>query len=232
MNGTLKQVTSRDAGFENLIVEELLIISGTVIVDKQDHSLRLFQWVTLGIVLLTVVTRLPSLLHPQPIFNEAIYSVVANRLSMAAGLTSMRSSASRRCFFGPTRQFSKWRESIIGRRCTWPRLSGAGHDGGLYAIGKASFDRETGLIAALLYSIFQPWVPGLNLAFNGELLMNLPIVWGWAIAFRPSSRARGPSWFFRAHFFAQDFYLNNPRRLRRFHSESICCCRTIARAEA
>src|SRR5258708_17176262 len=40
----------------------------------------MFQWVALGIVLLTVVTRLPSLLHPQPIFNEAIYSVVANEI--------------------------------------------------------------------------------------------------------------------------------------------------------
>src|SRR2546430_17349000 len=48
--------------------------------DKQDHSLRLFQWAALGIVLLTVVTRLPSLLHPQPIINEAIYSVVANEI--------------------------------------------------------------------------------------------------------------------------------------------------------
>ena len=102
----------------------------------------------------------------------------------------------------------------------------------LYAIGRALFDRETGLIAALLYSIFQPWVRGPNLAFNGELLMNLPIVWGWAIAFRPSSSRARPELVFRAHFFAQHFYLNNPRRLRRFHSESICCCRTIARAEA
>src|SRR2546430_17182844 len=49
-------------------------------VDKQDHSLRLFHWAAVGIVLLTVVTRLPSLLHPQPIINEAIYSVVANEI--------------------------------------------------------------------------------------------------------------------------------------------------------
>ena len=53
----------------------------TRIVDKQDHSLRLFQWAALGIVLLTVgYGWVPSLLHPQPIFNEAIYSVVANEI--------------------------------------------------------------------------------------------------------------------------------------------------------
>jgi hypothetical protein len=28
LNGTFKQVTSRDAGFDNLIAEELLIIGG------------------------------------------------------------------------------------------------------------------------------------------------------------------------------------------------------------
>src|SRR5438874_1124703 len=40
------------------------------------HSWRQF----LGIILLTVVIRLPSLLHPQPIDSEAMYSVVANEI--------------------------------------------------------------------------------------------------------------------------------------------------------
>src|SRR5689334_6476386 len=35
---------------------------------------------TLGIILLTVAIRLPSLLHPQPIDSEAMYSVVANEI--------------------------------------------------------------------------------------------------------------------------------------------------------
>jgi len=39
------------------------------------------------------------------------------------------------------------------------------------------------LVAALLYSVFQPWGTWENLAFNGELLMNLPLVWAWAVAF-------------------------------------------------
>src|SRR6185503_15441732 len=61
---------------------------------------------------------------------------------------------------------------------------------GLYVIGKRLFDSDTGLVAALFYSVFQPWEPK-NLAFNGELMMNLPIIWAWAIAFgRSSSRLR------------------------------------------
>ena len=39
-----------------------------------------FYFAALGIVLLTVAIRLPSLLHPQPIDSEAMYSVVANEI--------------------------------------------------------------------------------------------------------------------------------------------------------
>ena len=49
-------------------------------VDKQGHSLRRFQWAALGIVLLTIAIRLPSLVHPQPIDSEGMYSVVANEI--------------------------------------------------------------------------------------------------------------------------------------------------------
>src|SRR5438045_9625497 len=39
-----------------------------------------FYFAALGIILLTVAIRLPSLLHPQPIDSEAMYSVVANEI--------------------------------------------------------------------------------------------------------------------------------------------------------
>ena len=39
-----------------------------------------FGFAALGIVLLTVAIRLPSLSHPQPIDSEAMYSVVANEI--------------------------------------------------------------------------------------------------------------------------------------------------------
>src|SRR5207253_9650791 len=45
----------------------------------------------------------------------------------------------------------------------------------------------TGLVASLFYSGFQPWAAYKNLAFNGEIVMNLPIVWAWAIGLRRSS---------------------------------------------
>ena len=44
------------------------------------RSFRRFLFVALGVVILTLVTRLPSLLHPWAIDDEAIYSVVANEI--------------------------------------------------------------------------------------------------------------------------------------------------------
>src|SRR5437762_14176300 len=44
------------------------------------HRWGQFRFAALGIILLTVAIRLPSLLHPQPIDSEAMYSVVANEI--------------------------------------------------------------------------------------------------------------------------------------------------------
>ena len=106
--------------------------------------------------------------------------------STEAGLTSMRSSASRRYSSGPTRPWSKRPENIIGRRSTLVALVWTlGTMAGLYVIGRELFDRATGLIAALLYSVFQPWGELRDLAFNGEMVMNLPVVWAWAHRLAP-----------------------------------------------
>src|SRR6202521_2122298 len=52
---------------------------------------------------------------------------------------------------------------------------------GLYLLARRGFNGQTGAIAALLYAIYQPWGIWKNLAFNGEVLMNLPLAWAWAI---------------------------------------------------
>ena len=44
------------------------------------HSFRQFRFAVLGIVLLTVATGLPAILHPLPIYDEAGYSVIANEI--------------------------------------------------------------------------------------------------------------------------------------------------------
>ena len=153
---------------------------------------RHFKLAALAIVLLTVATRLPSLLHPEPIDDEAMYSVVANEI--VDGGRPYVDAVERKppllfwtyaAVFEATGKFN-WK-TLHAVALLWT----LGTMAGLFVIGKQLFNRETGLIAALLYSVFQPWATWKNLAFNGELLMNLPIVWAWAIGFgRSPSRVR------------------------------------------
>jgi 4-amino-4-deoxy-L-arabinose transferase-like glycosyltransferase len=81
---------------------------------------------------------------------------------------------------------------------------------GLYVIGSELFDRNTGLIAALFYSVFQPWGAWKNLSFDGEMLMNLPIIWAWAIAFRRSSSPLRLELFPAGALLAAAFLLKQP----------------------
>ncbi len=172
---------------------------------------RGFQAAALGIVLLTVVTRLPSLQHPQAIDDEAPYSVVANEL--IDGGHPYIDAIDRK----PPLLFWTYAAVFeIAGKYNWMALHVValmwvlGTMAGLYVIGRRLFDRETGLIAALLYSVFQPWAVAKNLAFNGELLMNLPIVWAWAIAFgRRASRLR-PELFAGGTLLGAAFLLKQP----------------------
>ncbi len=176
-----------------------------------SRNFRQFQFAALGIVLLTVATRLPSLLHPQPIDDEAMYSVVANEI--VDGGRPYVDAVDRKPpllfwtytgVFEATGKFN-WK-ALHAVALVWTLCTMAG----LYVIGRRLFDRETGLIAALLYSVFQPWATWKNLAFNGELLMNLPIVWAWAIAFgRSRSRVR-PELLLAGALLCAGFLLKQP----------------------
>jgi 4-amino-4-deoxy-L-arabinose transferase-like glycosyltransferase len=146
----------------------------------------------LAIVLLTCITRLPSILHPGAIDDEIVYSVVANEI--VDGGHPYIDAVERK----PPLLF--WTYAAVFAtmgKYNWKALHVLavvwilGTMAGLYVIGRGLFDSNTGLIATLLYSVFQPWLTWKDLAFNGELLMNLPIVWAWAIALgRGSSRLR------------------------------------------
>jgi len=77
-------------------------------------------------------------------------------------------------------------------------------------IGRELFDGNTGLIAALFYGVFQHWWTWKNLTFDGEMLMNLPIIWAWAIAFRRSSSRLRPELFPAGALLGAAFLLKQP----------------------
>src|SRR5947209_3454036 len=118
-----------------------------------------------GVVLLTVATRLPALLHPQAIDDEAIYSVVAHEI--VDGGRPYADAVERK----PPLLF--WTYAAVFKlagKFNWPALHivallwTLSTMAGMGVIGRALFDTRTGLIAALLYGVFQASGAWKNLA--------------------------------------------------------------------
>src|SRR5206468_10830485 len=175
------------------------------------HRSRQFCLAALGIILLTVAIRLPSLLHPQPIDSEAMYSVVANEI--VDGGQPYIDAVERKppllfwtyaAVFKVAGKFN-WKALHIVA-LVWTLCAMAG----LYVIGRELFDRNTGLIAALFYSVFHPWWTWKTLSFDGEMIMNLPIIWAWAIAFRGSPSRLRPELFPIGALLGAAFLLKQP----------------------
>jgi 4-amino-4-deoxy-L-arabinose transferase-like glycosyltransferase len=149
-------------------------------------SRRHWAWFV-GVALLTVLIRVPALVHPRAIDDETIYSVVA--LEMLEGGDPYVDAVERK----PPLLF--WTYELTFR------VVGAYNWVGLhivavlwvlfsvwmcYLIGRNLIDERVGLVAAVLYSVYQPWAYWRNLAFNGEVLMNLPVLLAIWIVFRPA----------------------------------------------
>src|SRR5204863_4898881 len=175
------------------------------------HRSRQFRFAALGIILLTVAIRLPSLLHPEPIDSEAMYSVVANEI--VDGGRPYADAVERK---PPLLFWTYAAVFTIAGKFNWKALHivalvwTLGSMAGLYVIGRDLFDRNTGLIAALFYSVFQPWWTWKNLTFDSEMLMNLPIIWAWTIAFRRSSSPVPPELFPAGALLGAAFLLKQP----------------------
>jgi 4-amino-4-deoxy-L-arabinose transferase-like glycosyltransferase len=175
------------------------------------HSSRRFLLAALGIILLTIAIRLPSLVHPRAIDSEAMYSVVANEI--VDGGLPYADAVERKppllfwtyaAIFKIAGKFNWKALHLVALMWTLCAMAG------LYAIGSELFDRCTGLIAALFYCVFQSWGRWKTLSFDGEMLMNLPIIWAWAIAFRRSSTRLRPELFAAGALLSAAFLLKQP----------------------
>lgn len=179
--------------------------------DVPTRRSRQFRFAALWIILLTVAIRLPSLLHPQPIDSEAMYSVVANEI--VDGGRPYTDAVERK----PPLLFWTYAAVFkIAGKFNWKALHMVALAwtlcamAGIYVIGCELFDRNTGLIAAFFYSVFQPWWTWKNLSFDSEMLMNLPIIWAWAIAFGRSSSRLRPELFAAGALLGLAFLLKQP----------------------
>src|SRR5215467_16375922 len=107
--------------------------------------LQRFCLAALGIILLTIATRLPSLTHPQAIESESMYSVVANEI--VDGGRPYIDAVERK----PPLLFWTYASIFkIAGKFNWTALHFVallwtlGSMAGLYVIGCELFDRNTG----------------------------------------------------------------------------------------
>jgi 4-amino-4-deoxy-L-arabinose transferase-like glycosyltransferase len=165
----------------------------------------------LALAVMTIAARVPLLLKDQAIEDEVVYCVVAHEI--LAGGQPYTSAVDRKPpllfwtyaaifkIFGPF----NWR-ALHGSAVAWVLLTMLA----LYLTARRLFDRWTGLIAALLYSLFQPWLYPNNLSFNGEVLMNLPIACAYLITFARSRSRWRPELAVAGALLAAAFLLKQP----------------------
>jgi len=144
-----------------------------------------------GLIVLTILTRLPAILHPAAIDDEKVYAVVAN--VMLDGGLPYRNAIERKppllfwVYSSVFDAFGKYNWAALHWVAVgWVLLTMVG----LYVIGSTLHGRTAGILAAGFYSVLQPFATAKNLAFNGEVLMNLPIVWGYALGLGCLGRTR------------------------------------------
>ncbi|HXI19695.1 MAG TPA: glycosyltransferase family 39 protein [Gemmatimonadales bacterium] len=138
----------------------------------------------LALVAFVLVTRLPALLHPKAIDDEQVYAVVG--IEMLHGGQPYLSAVERK----PPLLFAVYDAIFrVAGAYNWTAvhlvmvLWTLATMGLLALIARRLFDPATGWWAALLYALFLPWADYRNLALNGELLMNLPVVAALALCF-------------------------------------------------
>ncbi len=166
-------------------------------------------WVALA--LFTVLLRLPALLHPRQIDDEAVYAVVA--VEIVEGGKPYVDAVERK----PPLLF--WTYSLVvalGGAYNWYALHLACAIwtlltmAAIYALTARLFEPRAGLVAAALYSLYVPWATWKNLAFNGEVLMNLPIACAFLLTLRPSSSRTRPELVLAGALLAAAFLLKQP----------------------
>ncbi len=163
------------------------------------------------LVVLTVVMRFPTLIYPKAINDERVYSVVA--MEMLEGGYMYLDAIERK----PPLLF--WTYELIFKiggaynysflhfvSLIWILFSMLG----LYLLTRHLFDRDAGIIAALFYAVFVSWAAWSNLALNGEILMNLPLIWGIWLVMRVSAPHRKFELILAGFLLSCSFLLKQP----------------------
>jgi 4-amino-4-deoxy-L-arabinose transferase-like glycosyltransferase len=160
--------------------------------DRQTHEVPWLQrlaanerhqwWV---LFLYTLVSRLPLLTYPKACDDEQVYAVVA--IEMLHGGLPYIDAIERKppllfyvyhAILKIAGDYNYYAIHLVGLVWLLTTLAFVS------LIARRLFGSFAGFIAALSYSVFSAWGDYSNLAFNGEVLMNLPVVAALALTFR------------------------------------------------
>ncbi len=165
----------------------------------------------IGVVAVLLVTHLPALLPQSTIQDEAVYVVVAREMLRGGRLYVDVVDRKPPLLFWVYEGILR----VFGTH-NWPALHLVGvlwvlaTMWGLYVVGRRLAGVPAGLVAALLYAVFQTFWEATNLAFNGEVMMDLPLVLGFAIAFHPGRSRWRPALLLAGAMPAVGFLLKQP----------------------
>lgn len=169
------------------------------------------HWGAIGVVTVLLVTHLPTLLSQSTIQDEAVYVVAAREMLRGGQLYVNVVDRKPPLLFWVYEGILR----VFGTH-NWPALHIVGvlwvlaTMWGLYLVGRRLAGVPAGLVAALLYAVFQTFWEVTNLAFNGEVMMNLPLVLGFAIAFHPGRSRWRPALLLAGAMPALGFLLKQP----------------------
>jgi 4-amino-4-deoxy-L-arabinose transferase-like glycosyltransferase len=134
-----------------------------------------------------VVMRLPLLLYPYDVNDEALYSITATEI--LEGARPYVDAIDRKppfLYWTYALAYAaggKYNARVLHvASVLWTALTMLA----LYFTARRLFDRRAGLVAAVLYAVYVGWGTYPNLAWNGEMLLNLPLCWAIYLVFRPS----------------------------------------------
>jgi hypothetical protein len=150
----------------------------------------------LAIAIAFLVLRLPVMLHGYDINDEALWSVVTGRWldggKLYVDAFERRPPLLFLAYAGVFRvagRYNMYALHVVGALWTLATMAGVGVAARRVFDAPAGSGARAGLAAAALYGLYAGWGDYNNLAWNGEILLNLPLAWAVALAFSPS-RAR------------------------------------------
>jgi hypothetical protein len=176
-----------------------------------EAETRRLRRIAAAIAIGFLVLRLPVMLHGYDINDEALWSVVTSRW-LDGGRLYVDAFERRPPLlflayagvFEVAGRNNMFAVHVVGALWTLATMAGLG------VAARRLHGPRAGLAAAALYGVYAAWGDYNNLAWNGEVLLNLPLAWAIALAFGPGRSRLRPELAVSGALIAAAFLFKQP----------------------